>query len=423
MVTTTVAVVPPVLGSRSAGRSRGTPERLAQLVRRGSSGFRGLPVHAGAVPGCGVAEQCLPQHRAVQGGDREPAVALAVAVLGHPEHRGRLRLPLLLSSSRASWASPTSGATTSRIRLPRVRRSFASWSAAYPTNVATASSPDGRVEVVGQRLHRGHDHLRLVHQQPPLGQPDPDRLEHLRPQRGSQPGLPVRRGTGLPGGVRPPVRRRRWHPTRPPPAPSAHGAARRASSSATAAASRVASTSAARVSAAVIDHAGWSRSVFSSSTIRDSTDPDRVSPTGAVHGACHGSIRPAGTDTSAPLGQSCGYRCRRAVCGWKVAHNPMVERDSRRVVSRLVANAPRTSTTVGTLTRDLAGSRYGPRFARGGAAAPCALSRRPDPGQEREREATLDAGAGLPRAAPRCNGWFRGSSLALLTPQPPSPRR
>ena len=58
------------------------------------------------------------------------------------------------------------------------------------------------------------------------------------------------------------------------------------------------------------------------------------------------------------------------------------------VVSRLVANAPHTSTTVRHLDA-------GPRW----------VSIRP--GEE----------------APRCtrrNGWFRGSSLTLLTPQPPS---
>ena len=58
---------------------------------------------------------------------------------------------------------------------------------------------DLRVEVGGQRLDRRDDHLGLVHQQPTLGQRHPDRLERLRAQRRGEPGLAVRRGTGLLG--------------------------------------------------------------------------------------------------------------------------------------------------------------------------------------------------------------------------------
>ena len=42
------------------------------------------------------------------------------------------------SNNLASWASPTSGATTSRMRRPRIRRPFASWSAAASSRCFSA---------------------------------------------------------------------------------------------------------------------------------------------------------------------------------------------------------------------------------------------------------------------------------------------
>ena len=82
--------------------------------------------------------------------------------------------------------------------------------------------------------------------------------------------------------------------------------ATRSCSSAIRASSRVSSTIASRVSAALIDQAGWSRRVFSSSPIRDSTEligcPRSV--VSAVFAMT--SIRPSSTDILRPLDRVCG---------------------------------------------------------------------------------------------------------------------
>ncbi len=164
--------------------------------------------------------------------------------------------------------------------------------------------PDPVVEVGGQRLDRGHDHLGLVDQQPTLRQRHPDRLERLRPQRRGEPGLAVRRGTGLLRGVRPPVRRDWWHRSRPPPPPVWPWSATRSLQLGDWASSRVSSTIASRVSAGA-HRPGRLRPGRSSgsSSIRDSRGPDRVSPIAGVRGVRHGPIRPPSTDT---LGRSAG---------------------------------------------------------------------------------------------------------------------
>ena len=72
-------------------------ERLPQPVRRGRPGSGACPSTGARCFGAAIASSVLLQHRAVQGGDREPAVAPPVPVLDHPEQRGRLRLPLLAS--------------------------------------------------------------------------------------------------------------------------------------------------------------------------------------------------------------------------------------------------------------------------------------------------------------------------------------
>ena len=214
----------------------------------------------------------------------------------------------------ASWASPTSGATTSRIRFPRIRSSRASWWTAYPTSVTCASAATRRVEVAGECLHRGHDHLGLVDQQPTLRERHPDRLEHLRPQRRGEPGLAVRHRTGLLRGVRPPVRRRRGTRLglhlhglgmvgqpgfqltelgdqpgqlyqRRPGLPGAHRPGRCVPDS-----------------LQVIPDPGHHRA-------------DRVSPIAGVRGVRHTPIRPPGADTLGPLDRVCGRPPQR-VCLW-----------------------------------------------------------------------------------------------------------
>ena len=221
-----------------------SPSRCA----RRASGFGCLPVHPGAVFGCRDREQLLPQHRPVQGGDGEPAVTPPVPVLDHPERRSRLRLPLLgvqllgfvglADLRRDDLQDPV----PEDPQLPGVVVD------GVPDQRSPAHPPRSGVEVGGQRLDRRHDHLGLVDQQPTLRQRHPGRLERLRPERGGEPGLAVRRGTGLLRWRAPTSSRYWWHPSRLRPPRSGRGGRPGAAARLIWATSRVSSTIASRVS-------------------------------------------------------------------------------------------------------------------------------------------------------------------------------
>ena len=105
----------------------------------------------GAVLGGGEREERLLEHGAVEGGEGEPAMDLAVPVGDHGQPGGshRLRVPRA-PTPVAWWASAASGSIISRSRWPMRLRSRASKWAASVISWVSASVDQGRVEVFGE---------------------------------------------------------------------------------------------------------------------------------------------------------------------------------------------------------------------------------------------------------------------------------
>ena len=137
------------IGGVDACGLRGGVDRVALDVldeRLAEAPAQGLPV-AGVVAelGLGVAgrvgerEEVALEHRAHVGRHREPAVAAPLAVVDQVSSTPAAARASSPASTDSSWHSPTSGATTSRMRLPICLRSRASWWAASSSRVDSAS--------------------------------------------------------------------------------------------------------------------------------------------------------------------------------------------------------------------------------------------------------------------------------------------
>ena len=112
------------------------------------------------------------------------------------------------SSTRASWASPISGATTSRIRRPSTRNAFASWSRACSRSTASASATTaGSVRSAGRASIASTMTAAWSTSSPPVARAVRTG-SCASANRDREPGQPVGLGAGHLRGVGPPGRRR-----------------------------------------------------------------------------------------------------------------------------------------------------------------------------------------------------------------------
>ena len=222
----------------------------ARPIRSGP-GLRSTPgaFGGGEVLGGGEREEHLLQHRGLRGGEGEPAVDLAVPVVGHRQP-GRLRgLGFLLLEQVGLVGVGEVGCDDLEQPAPEDPQGLGVVLAGCGDQVLLGLDHQVGVEVVGQRLDRADDHPGLLEPQVTVRERVADQV--VGAEVVPEPHRPGRGRPGLPGLVREPVRRDWWHRSRGRP-----GARRRArrpgpSSSTTWASSRVSSTSVDAASAAV----------------------------------------------------------------------------------------------------------------------------------------------------------------------------
>ena len=138
-------------------------ERAAHPLRTRTAGDA-RSFGRGLVLGCGEPEQDLGQHRGLRGREGEPAVGLAVAVVGHrePADLGRVAL-LLLQELRLVRVSGVGGDDLEEPPAQQLEGAGVVVGG-LGDEVRLGLRDQVRAEVVGQLVDRTQDHPRLVHQ-------------------------------------------------------------------------------------------------------------------------------------------------------------------------------------------------------------------------------------------------------------------
>ena len=170
---------------------------------------RHVALDRGPMLGPSMGQHRFVQHVPVQLGQLAAEPHLPVPVTTPPQPGRRGSVALFLVQQLRLVRLPDLGGHHVQDPLPQDPQRLRVVLGGVPEQRHLRLRADLRVQAIGQRVDRGDDHLRLVHQHLTIGECQPDRLMGLGGQRGSELRDPMRVRAGLLRLVCPPVRRRR----------------------------------------------------------------------------------------------------------------------------------------------------------------------------------------------------------------------